>query len=45
MGKTENIKEHNDEREATIAVIGFLLIFLLVVAMSKWVLPKFGLGT
>jgi hypothetical protein len=35
----------NEEREVTVAMIGFLLIFLSVIALSKWVLPRFGIGT
>lgn len=40
-----NKTERNEEREVTIAVAGFFLIFLLIVVVSKWILPKFGLGT
>lgn len=37
--------ERNEDRELTFAMIGFFLIFLFIVVMSKWVLPRFGLGT
>ncbi len=40
-----NKPERDEDREVTIAMAGFFLIFLLIVVMSKWVLPKFGLGT
>lgn len=40
-----NKAERNEDRELTIAMIGFLLVFLFVIIMSIWVLPKFGIGT
>ncbi len=40
-----NKTERNEDRELTFAMIGFFLIFFLIVVMSKWVLPEFGLGT
>ena len=40
-----NKTERNEDREVTFAMIGFVLIFLFVVVMSRWILPKFGLGT
>ena len=38
-------KERNEDRELNFALAGFFLIFLFIVVMSKWVLPRFGLGT
>lgn len=40
-----NKTERNEDREVTFAMVGFVLIFLFVVVMSRWILPKFGLGT
>lgn len=39
------IKERNEDRELTFAMIGFMLILFFIIIMSRWVLPRFGLGT
>ncbi len=37
--------ERNEDRELTIAMIGFAVFFLLFIAANKWLLPAMGITT
>jgi len=38
-------KERNTDREVTIAMWAFVIMFLLFIAANKWLLPAMGIKT